>query len=201
VLTPREIWDWLGGGDDPPPTLGRYGGPLLILGGGRCVWQDLARAAPWSGDVMAINEIGQHYAGRLRHWVTLHPEYMPGWLAWRLGHCMGEGARPETHSSRGEAGIDRVWPALASRSGTGGLAAPIVGLMLGYAPVVLGGVPMDDSGHYFDPPGHKTPEFGDGAVRAEWRQAIDVVFAGRVTSLSGNTRAWLGAPAFLKEAA
>jgi len=199
VQTPRDLWKRLGGGDTPPPSLARFSGPLLILGGARCVWDDLKRVTPWSGDVMAVNDVGMHYAGRLRHWVTLHPEYMPGWMKWRLGHCMGEGARPETHSSKAHEGIDRVWPP-AIVGGSSGQAAGFIGLMLGYAPIVYAGCPMDGSGHYFDPPWRTSEELTGRHIEISWEHAREI-FAGRVTSLSGNTRRWLGAPDFLKEAA
>lgn len=199
MLTPREIWDRLGGGDNPPPRLGRYSGPAVLLGGARCIWADLELLKDFAGARAAVNEIGMHYAGRLDHWLTLHPEYMPGWMLWRLNHCMGEGHRPQTHSHHAAPGIDHHWANVDLVGGTSGLAALYVLAMLGYRPIVAAGIPMDDSGHYFDPPAHKTPEFGDGAVRSEWQQGCDIL-RGIAFSVSGNTRAWLGAPEFLREA-
>lgn len=200
MLSPREIWDRLGGGDNPPPRLGRHSGAAIAIGGARCVWDDLATLEGVAGDRAAVNEIGMHYPGRLAHWLTLHPEYMPGWRLWRERHCMGEGARAHTHSHQHHAEIDHVWTGVDIVGGTSGLALVYVLRMLGYCPVILAGIPMDDSGHYFDPPSRKTPEFGDGAVRSEWQQAIEML-RGTVFSVSGNTRRWLGAPPPLTEAA
>lgn len=201
MLSPHEIWQRLGGGPNPPPRLGRYSGAAIAIGGARCVWDDLAATAHIAGDRAAVNEIGMHYPGRLAHWLTLHPEYMPGWLLWRSNHCMGEGARPHTHSHKHAPGIDHAWEAVDVVGGTSGLAIVYVLRMLGYCPVILAGIPMDASGHYFDPPDRKTPEFGDGAVRGEWAQALEMM-RGAVFSVSGNTRQWFGGvPENLRRAA
>jgi hypothetical protein len=69
--------------------------------------------------------------------------------------------------------------------------------MLGYEEIVLAGIPMDNAGHYFDPPWVAT-DLADSAVATVWREARDRVFDGRVKSLSGNTRDWLGAPVELQ---
>jgi hypothetical protein len=199
MLTPVEIWTRLGGGGNTPPKLGRYTGAAVVIGGARCVWEDLGHVSGLAGARIAVNDIAMHYAGRLDHLVTLHPEYVDAWLCIREGHCLGEGARPRVHSHRGAPRVDDVWPG-AIVGGTSGLAAAYVALMLGYAPVILAGVPMDGSGHYFDPPYRGTPELTEGHVDETWAQALDI-FAGRVTSLSGRTRAWLGAPDFMTRAA
>lgn len=199
MLNPLQIWQRLGGGGTPPPKLGRYSGPALLIGGGRCVWDDLAQVVGMAGTRACVNDIVQHYAGRVDHLITLHPEYVPGWLAYRLGHCLGEGHRPRVHSQKSAPGVDDVWPG-AIVGGTSGLAGAYVLLMLGFDPIVLAGIPMDGTGHYFDPPYRGTPELVEDHVTITWQQGIDIM-AGRVTSLSGNTRKWLGAPTWLKEAA
>lgn len=199
LLTPLELWTRLGGGPNPPPKLGRYSGGAVLIGGGRCVWDDLAHVQGFAGARACVNDIVMHYAGRVEHLITLHPEYAPGWLKWRLGHCMGEGHRPRVHSNKGGPEVDDIWPG-AVVGGTSGLAGAYILLMLGYAPIVLAGIPMDGTGHYFDPPYRGSPEFVEDHVTITWAQGLDI-FAGRVTSLSGNTRKWLGAPDFLKAAA
>lgn len=208
MLSPADIWRRLQG-TEPPGFVGRRSGPLLILGGGRCVWDDWKAATiavknrprVFNGDVMAVNDIGQYLHGMLHHWFTLHPEYMPGWLTFRMGHLYGEGTRPTTHSHKGAPEIDRIWPG-AVVGGTSGLAAPLVGLMIGYAPILLAGMPMDASGHFFDPPGEADHGLTEWHVQEAWRAAQRDFFGGRVKSFSGNTREWLGdARDFLKAAA
>jgi len=193
-LTPRELWTALGGSAEPPRIAGASTGPLLVLGCARHVWQDLAALGPWHGDTMAINDIGTHWAQPLTHWLSLYPKLLPAWAAIRATRYEASNApRPFTHSHRQREGIDHAWPP-GIVGGGGGMAAALVGLMLGYEHVILAGVPMDGSGHYYDPPEFRNP----GPLRANhqeaWLKAADL-FAGRVKSLSGNTRRLLGAPA------
>ena len=192
MLGPRDIWNRIGGiGETPPPVIGRARGPLLVMGGAAGVWRDSAAVEPWDGERMAVNDIGAHHAGVIRHWVSLHPEYFPGWRFYRDRHCLGEGQPYECHASRDADGVDRVWR--LNTGGSSGLLACMVGLMLGYEHIVLAGVPMDGGPHYFDPPTAKT-DLGSATLEAEWLWARDQLFAGRVKSLSGRTRDWLGAP-------
>jgi hypothetical protein len=133
-----------------------------------------------------------HLHDRLRHWVTLHAEYMPGWMAFRKGHLYGSGDSPMTHSHKVKPGVEVVWP-MGQLGGTSGLYACFVGLLLGYTEIVLAGIPMTGSGHYFDPPWYGS-EFQDRPNELVWKWARDNVFEGRVKSLSGLTKQWLGAP-------
>ena len=196
-MHPADIWRHLGGRGDAPSCLGSCAGPLLILGGGRSVWEDFDRVRPWKGEIMAVNDIGAFLHERVRHWVTLHPEYFPGWRTYRQKHLYGQGIPATCHSHKSREGVDKVWP-VENVGGTSGLFAVFIGLMLGYSEIVLGGVPMTDDGHFFDAPWYRS-DFQDKAISFVWRQARDNIFAGRVKSLSGNTRDWLGAPAGLDD--
>lgn len=193
MLSPAQIWRRLGGVGEAPSRLGMHNGSLLVLGGGRNVYADWAKVRPWGGEIMCVNDIGAHVQEIVAHWVTLHPDYLPGWRAYRKGHCYGEGRAVVCHSHVAAAGVDCVW-SVDNLGGTSGLFGAFVGLMLGYQQVVLAGVPMDRGGHYFDPPWYETDFGDDPAVRSAWAWARDNIFAGRVRSLSGCTRDWLGAP-------
>ena len=141
---------------------------------------------------MAVNDVGCHIHDRVRHWVTLHSEYMAGWKQYREKHLYGSGNPAMTHSYKDKPGIDVLWR-IGNLGGTSGLFACFVGLMLGYERIVLAGVPMTNDGHYFDPPWQRS-DFEDKAVAIVWKQAALNIFKGRVTSLSGRTRDWLGEP-------
>lgn len=181
------------GGGELPSVAGQCSGPLLVMGGAACLRDDLSRVdAGWRGPRMAVNDIGAHYRGPLDHWATLHPAYLSGWLAYRQGHNHGGGGHVFTHSRQAAAGVQFVWT-LRQDGGTSGLFACFVGLLLGYSCIVLAGMPCDNSPHYFDPLPY------DGKLAAEsppelWLWARDQVFRGRVKSLSGRTRDWLGEP-------
>lgn len=196
-MTPLQVWTTLGGQGEAPSRLGRFSGPLLILGGGRTVWDDYAKVRPWKGEIMAVNDIGAHMHDRIRHWVTLHPEYMPGWKHYREKHLYGQGISAMTHSYKEKEGIDVVWK-IGNQGGTSGLFACFVGLMLGYNEIVLGGLPMTNDGHYFDPPWQYTA-FQDKGVALVWASAQTNIFKGRVKALSGWTKTWLGSPLEEKE--
>lgn len=156
------------------------------------MWEDYARVRPWPGEIMAVNDIGQYLHEPLRHWVTLHAEFMPGWRYFREKHLYSAGYSLTVHSHKMKTGVDTSW-GIENIGGSSGLFGTFIGLMLGYAQIVLAGVPMDNTRHFFDPPwyGH---DLGDRANEIVWREAQQRYFAGRVRSLSGRTRAWLGEP-------
>jgi hypothetical protein len=179
-----------------PSLAGQFGGALLVMGGAACVRDDLLSVdAGWRGARMAVNDIGAHYHSTIDHWVTLHPDYMPGWHRFRMGHNYGDRGHVFTHSDRPAAAIQHAWP-IANVGGSSGLFACFVGLLLGYSEIVLAGVPCDNQPHYFDPLPSYRGSLDDPATALVWQWARDSVFQGRVKSLSGRTRGWLGAPSF-----
>ena len=70
--------------------------------------------------------------------------------------------------------------------GSSGLFACLVGLGMGYDEIVLAGIPMDDSGHFYDPPTTEHKYFEN--LLPNWRYARDEWFEGKVRSLSGYTK-------------
>jgi hypothetical protein len=190
----ESVAQTLGLAGELPSVVGQFAGPLLVMGGAACVRDDLlALDVTWTGARMAVNDIGAHYHGTIDHWVTLHPEYMAGWHRYRMGHNYGNRGHVYTHSDKPADGIQFVW-SMANLGGSSGLFACFVGLLLGYSPIVLAGVPCDSQPHYFDPLPTYRGSLDDPATETVWCWARDTVFAGRVKSLSGRTRAWLGAP-------
>lgn len=204
-----EIDGIKGGGNAPPPVAGQFSGTLLVMGGGRTIWEDLEKF-PHQGDlgthesssfvaadVMAINDIGAYYHHTIRHWATLHTDYMAGWMKYRLGHNYGNRGHVFTHGQRPDPAIQFVWD-LEAQGGTSGLFGVLVGLLLGYQKIVLAGMPMDNSGHFFGPSSKAVQDdstcFADRVVTGTWQWARDNVFKGRVRSLSGRTRERLGEP-------
>lgn len=195
MIPPAEIWRRLGGGEPPPTFVGKHTGPLLVIGTARCVWDDLDWLGEWPGDAMCVNDVAEHYQGRVRHLFSLYPDLLQGWRKVRRHRFPGvDGPLVDTHSHRNGPEIDRIWPP-AVMGGTSGLGAALAGLMLGYAPVLLAGTPIANIGHYYDPPGAPTGGPGQEHVRLRWIEMRDTVFHGRVLSLSGWTREVLGTPA------
>lgn len=171
-------------------------GKLLIVASGRCVWDDLERYARdqeihFNGDVMAVNDVGMHLPCELTHWYSNDWKMLPKWVEARRPRFKKKYGPVQTHSCYGGAKYVWPWPG----HGTSSLNAVYTGLALGYDEIVLAGVPLDNSGHYFDPPwvnsnfSNEVPNKG-GQLRYWNRQ----IFEGKVKSLSGRTRELLGSP-------
>ena len=185
-----------------PPTANNFRGACLVAGSGRCLWDDIERLwrkhPNWSGDFLGINWAGLWLPFPVKHIVSLHPTYLKHWVALRDG----SDGHIHTHSSRPEEGVESVWE-FRNPAGMSGLFGAKVALGLGYSSVVLVGVPMDNSGHFYDPPDGLTlagyppfeiPNYHARASMLEWELARDEEFAGRVKSMSGITRQMLGEP-------
>ncbi len=194
------------GMDWPREVIGKYSGECLIVAGARCVWDDLEEWTP-HGDVMVINDIGMHLPMEVAHWWSNHHENLPSWLQIRRGGRLWvlnrKDPKPVKLHSLNKMKYSWPWPG----HGTSSLNAIYTAIALGYDRIVLAGIPLDNNGHYFDPPtGHRlqgdfnwshfTQEVPDrnGEPRF-WKDAAKDIFQGQVKSLSGRTRELLGAPA------
>lgn len=144
-------------------------GKLLIVGGARCVWDDLLKIDRSDFDIMCVNDIIMHYPEDVKHGYSNDFRMLPKWIeARRPG--LNTGIIP--HSCFGPSSWP--WPG----HGNSGLNACYTGLGLGYSEIVLAGMPMDDSGHYFDPPWIKT---NYSNLSHYWTNAFRNVFEGRVS--------------------
>lgn len=192
-LNPR-MWEFNGieGRGDPPSIAGTCTGTLLIMGSAACLWDDMDNA-PQHNSKMAVNFTGMFYPKRIDHWTTLHPDWFSVWVDARTRNC--NPTEVQTHSHIHGEDVKNVWD-IPNIGGTSGLFSVLVGLALGYERIILAGIPLDNTGHFWVPHRYQERKFiyDDGAIKAVWKQAICNIFKGRVTSLSGNTRKWMGAP-------
>ena len=173
---------------------------VLICGSGRCLWDDISSLGPFDGDMMAVALAGMYLEKLPLHWVSLDPETFQWMLPMRPEIVYTPTGlfvrRVETHSHRPCAGVLHAWPlsVLKTTGGTSSLAACRIALALGYERVILAGVPIDGSGHFYDAPSALREATDDYSGFIEpWHDAVDE-FKGRVRSLSGRTRELLGAP-------
>ena len=170
------------------PEMPEFGGTLVICGGAACVWDDLAAIyqnamlRPDEFDYMTVNDITMHFPGKIRHAYSNDHEDILRWI-----HCRRDTLVQE-YGEVGFAHSRSVWP--WPGHGSSGLGAVYTGLALGYDRIILCGMPMDDSPHYFDPPWAKSQL--DKEDIAHWETARDKVFDGKVKSMSGRTRDILG---------
>lgn len=169
----------------------------LVLGGADCVWQDVLTVereltGPWEGLVIAANDIGAHWPRALDHWVTLHPDHFNEWTLLRAQHGFAPGYATWSRWYRPDIAVDyRVCP---WGGGSSGFFAMQVALELGCTHVVLCGIPMTRTPHFAE----TTMTFHKIwlAANAHWKAWEDHrdKLGDRVKSLSGRTRALLGAP-------
>lgn len=191
---------------DIPEIAGKYSGRLLVVAGGRCVWDDIqklglaipckhgGKAIEWDGDVMAVNDIGMHFPHPLTHWYSNDFPSLVNWRAARRPEFQRWNEDIQLHSFMARRGGWKwPWPG----HGGSGLNSVYTALGLGYEEVVIAGMPSDDSGHYFDPPWVQTNFTKEVApqknhpVNRFWQNAINHCFEGRVKAVSGRTAAWL----------
>jgi hypothetical protein len=178
------------------------GHKLLVIGGARCVWDDLASIgvrpdAHNSGfHVMCVNDIVMHYPGKITHFYTNDHRWLGKWIDARRDLIVRKfGPIKYLHSCVTGAKYNWPWPG----HGTSSLGAVYCGLAMGYEQIVLCGIPLDDSGHYFDPPWVKTNFMREVGTQPDgqmmyWQQAKRVNFKGKVFGTSGRTAELLGRP-------
>jgi len=167
----------------------------VVAGSGPEFFKDFVRArelAP-EADVMAVNMTGL-WVPKAHYLVSLHAALLGPLRALRLEFdWCGQGTTPcVTVSHTPHPGVDQVVPKPAQGiAGTSSLYAVRVALSLGYPRIVLAGIPMDNSGRFFDPP-WATYIWPHEVDRGPWELANKHEFEGRVTSVSGWTAQLLG---------
>lgn len=184
---------------------------LVIVGSGRCVWDDIERLYTKrelrrneiDDDVMCVNDMIMYYPGNIDHCVSCDaPMLHKWWEARRPPYKSQFNRRPRFHTVHTEQSVPNVERWEFAGGGTSGLLACHVAIELGYEDIVLCGVPIDNSGHFWECTWGKTNfqrEIADknGRVRGDgrhyWTRAAKR-FDGRVKSMSGNTKLILGEP-------
>lgn len=171
----------------------------LVLGGGNCVWDDVAAALDLGefDGVLACNDVGAVWPGDLDAWVSLHTDKMGVWTERRAkaGHApalaiYGQAQTRGRDAPRADHTVEFKFPG-QSHTGSSGLFALKVALIdLGFDKAVLCGVPMHaDERHFFD----IRPWRGALSHRQGWKEALPVI-RDQARSMSGWTREILGAP-------
>lgn len=176
----------------------------LVLGGAACLHEDIdAYDGPVDG-VVACNEAGAEWAGELDAWVSLHPLYFrkKGWRKKRKDRGYPDAKRhmghPEAFRNKTTVmkWMDPDVEAAPYRmteegpSGSSGLYAAKVALVdLGFDRIVLCGIPMTATPHFFD----AAPWDSARSFQRAWLH-VPIAYRKRMRSMSGWTRVLLGAP-------
>jgi hypothetical protein len=187
-----------------PFIAGQFSGlDLLILGCGRCVWDDyLEVAQSHKGHIMVINRMIMDFPGYIDHGVSCHPY---GLLLMTIDRRFNRSLEPHfyTHScgvvdyaAYEEYLIPQfIWDFSEYYYGTSTLTAVLAALVMGYENITLAGVPLDNQGCYYNPLWKLDYSKDNGDKTMEnWERAANKCFHGKVKSLSGKTRELLGAP-------
>lgn len=210
ALALEEVLKGYGGYEFPLPGIaGRYRGKsLIVVGDAACVWDDLERFGCRSSldrgsvrkdgwDFLTVNKIVETFPGNIEHAYSNEAESLARFIAARRQEYRKEFQGPlNIHSC--QRGAQWRWP--WNGRGSSALGATLVGLGLGYAPVVLAGIPLDDGPHNGEPPWRRCQfrrcevTSDKGRPNAHWGNAMALGFDGKVKSLSGRTKEWLGSP-------
>lgn len=193
-----------------PQITNKYGDRnlgLIVCGDAACVWDDLerfgARSNAGCGSViksgfhlMTVNKIVEVLPGNIEHAYSNDPVSLTKFVAARRQEYTREFDGPR-HSHSCNAGAKWHWP--FGGHATSALSATLAGIGMGYAPIVLCGIPLDNGPHNGEPHWRKcafTAEAADSAdgMNRHWKRANELAFKGKVKSMSGRTKQWLGSP-------
>lgn len=190
-----------------PDLAHKYAGKrLVIVGDAMNVWQDLeafgcavrhrrGSVAKEGYDFMTVNKIVETFPGDIEHAYSNEAILLERFIAARRAEYVKEFDGPKYTHSCNSGTTAYLWP--WGGWGTSGLGACFAGICLGYEEVVLCGVPLDDGPHNGEPPwrkGNFTREVAStatGGMNHHWRNAKAT---GKLFSMSGRTREWLGPP-------
>lgn len=161
---------------------------LLVLGGASCVWDDIEAVMKAYGTldgfkICAINDIGAKFNGRIDYWASLHPEKMLNWMNERVGNQDYATVAHLPYKLGKQHFIVKDW------GGSSGLFAAKFGIEQGFEKIILCGVPMNPTPHFFGGPDWKEAD----AFWTAW-QPKKAELQGRVFSMSGRTREFIGHP-------
>jgi hypothetical protein len=191
-----------------PEIAGKYaGGSLVVCGDAIGVWDDLknfgcrsdrgmGRVEKDGWDFLTVNKMVETFAGNIEHSYSNEPSFLLKCVAARRQEYTREFNGP-VHIHSITPGCQWVWP--FGGHGTSGLGACLVATALGYQRIVICGIPLDDGPHNGEPPWRRTgfqSSEAAGSVNTgqngHWKKAWQLAFDGKVKSMSGRTREWLG---------
>lgn len=198
-----------GTGPAMPKIASTYKGGVVVCGDARCIWDDLERfgcadksmrGKVWKSGwhFMLVNKVVETFPGDAEHAFSNEPNTLMRFMQARRCEYVREFNVPQqTHSI--SPGCKWTWP--WGGHGTSGLGAVLTALALGYDQVVLAGMPLDDGPHNGEPPWRRSAFASSeaagpagGGMDSHWKTAKQLAFEGKVKSMSGRTRDWLGSP-------
>lgn len=171
----------------------------LVLGGGSGLQADVAAYGGKFDGVVACNDAGMWWPGALDGWVSLHPQFWEsrGWRKSREDSGYPAPANFYAHENARNLIPDKIvktdyrFPG-QQHSGSSGLFAAKVALVdLGFDRVVLCGVPMTKTPHFWDK--NQINWHPAESFRNQWLD-LPQEYLDRMRSMSGWTKVLLGPP-------
>lgn len=166
----------------------------LCLGGAASVQEDWTAALPLGeyDFVVACNDVGEIWPGRLDVWVTLHPEKLGGWRDQRRANGYPEAARYLVHGDYVPEWAELVefrFPGQGDSGSSGLFAAKAALIDLGADRVVLAGIQLSRASHFYDAAQWEAA----GGYRTVW-EGLRPEYRVRIRSMSGWTAHFFGLP-------
>lgn len=166
----------------------------LVLGGAACLWDDVEAALSLGefDGVVACNDAGAYWRGKLDAWCTLHPNKLGRWTKERAARGYPPASRLFSHRVEEPHDItvsSYHWKPGGGSSGSSGLYSTKIALELGFERLVLCGIPMTPEPHFFN----RAPWAAYRNFSASWRTLAPRLLP-NVKSMSGWTRTLLGSP-------
>lgn len=164
----------------------------LCIGSAHCLWEDLysleASGLKTDGTI-ACNAAGYEYGGDLDAWVSLHGNKFNTWLIRRRDR--GYRKAREIVAHRKWVGVTQIidyrFPGQVNSASSGGYAAKVALMDLGFDRAILCGIPLTPTPHLADSkPWKECTNF-----HRAWTE-IPPEYTGRIRSASGWTRDFLG---------
>ena len=134
------------------------GRTAIVAGNADGVWKEfggLLEAVP-DPVVFAVNDVGM-YMEPLHHWVSIHLDKFPAWIAVRKNSLESS---PSVHSVSYGDGVNYAWEALDPVFILSGYFAMQLAYLMGAAKIILCGCPGEKGRRFFD---LEARDFGYGA--------------------------------------
>jgi hypothetical protein len=173
----------------PANFVGQHRGPCNLIGSARCVWEDLRDSPYKEAPSVGCNDAGV-YAPRMLHWVSMHKEFFEPAVALRRYHYPDEPFITHAWKKNARA-VDYVWfsDIVPDTSGCFGV---MMALMFGFSPVIMCGIPLDDSGRFHAP--HTESRVGAYVTTNDTWAWLKREHGRKIRSMSGRSRELFGAP-------
>jgi len=177
-----------------PDIAGTKSGSLLVACTAKCVWDDISKVKLADFDILVVKQVSWFFAKIF----DIQPDHAASYeeirnlsfVGGNYGHNRVPSEAKNIHTiPNAPISGAHVWNT-TKRCGTSGLFGVMVGVLMGYNPVVLAGCPVDGSAHFYDPDYYKYDRYIRQGQEKEWTDACNM-FKDRVTSLSGRTKTWL----------